>query len=110
MNKKFWSLISLLLVAVMLPSACQSTATTQPVEAPAQEATEAPAAQAGGEVYFLNFKPEVAEVYQKIADAYKKETGNTLKVVTAAAGTYEQTLSQKLPSRMHLYCSKSTAR
>jgi raffinose/stachyose/melibiose transport system substrate-binding protein len=48
------------------------------------------------EVYYLNFKPEVAEVYSKIADAYKKETGVTLKVVTAASGTYEQTLKSEI--------------
>ena len=125
MNKKFWYVISLMLVASLLLAACATpAATTQapaateapatteaviayrsactnrsaaPTEAPA--ATEAPTtapAAATGEVYFLNFKPEVAEVYQKIADAYKKETGNTLKVVTAAAGTYEQTLKSEI--------------
>jgi len=57
----------------------------------------APAAPAAtGEVYYLNFKPEVAEIYAKIADAYKAETGNTLKVVTAASGTYEQTLKSEI--------------
>ena len=47
-------------------------------------------------MYFLNFKPEVADVYTKIADAYKQETGVTLKVVTAASGTYEQTLRSEI--------------
>ena len=46
--------------------------------------------------YYLNFKPEVAETYAKIADAWKAETGNTLKVVTAASGTYEQTLKSEI--------------
>jgi raffinose/stachyose/melibiose transport system substrate-binding protein len=53
-------------------------------------------AAAGGEVYYLNFKPEVAEIYKTIADEYKLETGVTLKVVTAAAGTYEQTLKSEI--------------
>lgn len=46
------------------------------------------------EVYFLNFKPEIAEVYEtKVAPAFAKENpGYTLKVVTAASGSYEQTL------------------
>lgn len=48
------------------------------------------------EIYFLNFKPEVAEVYEEIAKKYKEETGVTLKVVTAAANTYEQTLKSEI--------------
>lgn len=77
-----------------------TSAPAQPTSAPAQatsapaQATSAPAAS--GELYFLNFKPEVAEIYAKIADAYKAETGNTLKVVTAASGTYEQTLKSEI--------------
>ncbi len=47
-------------------------------------------------LYFLNFKPEVAEVYQDIATKYKAETGVTLRVVTAASGTYEQTLKSEI--------------
>ncbi len=54
----------------------------------------------GGEnaavVRFLNFKPEVASVYDEIAKAYKNETGKTLIVETAASGNYEQTLSAKM--------------
>ena len=47
-------------------------------------------------VYFLNFKPEVADIYNKIVDAYKAETGVEVKVVTAASGTYEQTLASEI--------------
>ena len=47
-------------------------------------------------VRFLNFKPEVANVYNEIAKAYKDETGNTLIVETAASGNYEQTLTAKM--------------
>lgn len=49
-----------------------------------------------GEVYFLNFKPEIAEVYKKVADEYEKETGKKVKIVTAASGTYEQTLKSEI--------------
>jgi raffinose/stachyose/melibiose transport system substrate-binding protein len=42
-------------------------------------------------VYLLNFKPEIADVYTKIAKAYESETGVKLRVATAASGTYEQT-------------------
>ena len=116
MSKKIWTLFSILLLSAMLLAACaQPTAAPVATEAtPAATeampaATEAmPAATeampatteampaATGEVYYLNFKPEVAEIYAKIADAYKAETGNTLKVVTAAAGTYEQTLKSEI--------------
>ena len=47
-------------------------------------------------IYYLNFKPEVAEVYEEIATAYKNEKGVNVKVVTAASGTYEQTLKSEM--------------
>ncbi|MDR1237431.1 MAG: ABC transporter substrate-binding protein [Propionibacteriaceae bacterium] len=47
-------------------------------------------------VYFLNFKPEVAEVYNQIVAAYKEEKNIDVKVVTAASGTYEQTLTSEI--------------
>lgn len=47
-------------------------------------------------VYYLNFKPEVAEVYERIAEDYYKETGVKLNVVTAASNTYEQTLKSEI--------------
>ncbi len=49
-----------------------------------------------GEIYYLNFKPEIAEVYEEIAKVYEQETGVKLKVVTAASGTYEQTLKAEM--------------
>ncbi len=48
------------------------------------------------QVYFLNFKPESAKVYEKIAKEYEKEKGVKVKVVTAAANTYEQTLKSEI--------------
>lgn len=47
-------------------------------------------------IYFLNFKPEVAAKYTEIANEYKKETGVTVKVVTAASNSYEQTLKSEI--------------
>ncbi len=47
-------------------------------------------------VRYLNFKPEVASVYQEIADAYERETGQKVIVETAANNTYEQTLAAKM--------------
>lgn len=51
---------------------------------------------AEGSVYFLNFKPEQDEAWQKLADAYTKETGVDVTVVTAASGEYETTLMSEM--------------
>lgn len=48
------------------------------------------------EIRYLNFKPEIAEVYERISDAYEKETGVKLIVETAASGTYESTLAARM--------------
>ena len=49
-----------------------------------------------GSVYYLNFKPESEEQWKKIAADYEEETGVKVKVVTAASGTYEQTLKSEI--------------
>lgn len=48
------------------------------------------------DIYFLNFKPESASVYKELAQKYEEETGVAVKVVTAAANTYEQTLKSEI--------------
>jgi raffinose/stachyose/melibiose transport system substrate-binding protein len=94
MTKKLFMYLSVALIAAFTLAGCSTPAATAPATGQAAAATSAPSG--GGEVYFLNFKPEVAETYAKIAEEYKKETGVTLKVVTAAAGTYEQTLKSEV--------------
>ncbi len=47
-------------------------------------------------VYFLNFKPESAKVYEEVAKSYEEEKGVKVKVVTAAANSYEQTLKSEI--------------
>ncbi len=49
-----------------------------------------------GSVYWLNFKPEADEALQAIAKTYTEETGVEVKVVTAAAGSYSQTLTTEM--------------
>ena len=49
-----------------------------------------------GSVYYMNFKPEVASVWEEIADVYEQETGVKVKVVTAAGGNYESTLKSEI--------------
>ncbi len=45
-----------------------------------------------GSVYYLNFKPEQDEAWQKLAAAYTEETGVGVDVLTAAEGKYQETL------------------
>lgn len=52
-----------------------------------------------GKVYYLSFKPEQDEIWQKVAKAYTDETGVPVKVVTAASGTYEQTLKAEVTKK-----------
>ena len=56
----------------------------------------APAASGEGAVYYLNFKPEQADQWVALAETYTKETGVPVTVVTAASGTYEQTLKSEM--------------
>ena len=58
-------------------------------------AVTTPAAE-GGSVYWLNFKPESDEALQAIAARYTEETGVEVKVVTAASGTYNETLTAEM--------------
>ena len=51
---------------------------------------------ASATVRFLNFKPEIASVYERIAREYENETGVKVIVETAAANTYESTLTAKM--------------
>ena len=45
-----------------------------------------------GSVYYLNFKPEQHDAWVALAKAYTEETGIEVTVITAASGTYEETL------------------
>lgn len=49
-----------------------------------------------GSVYYLNFKPEQDAAWQELAKEYTEKTGIKVKVVTAAEGTYEQTLTAEI--------------
>ena len=50
----------------------------------------------GGRVYYLNFKPEADTAWQELAKTYTELTGVEVKVVTAASGTYDQTLTAEM--------------
>ena len=52
--------------------------------------------EGAGSVYYLNFKPEQDQAWQDLAAAYTEETGVDVTVITAADGTYEQTLKSEM--------------
>ena len=86
-------------IATASMAACShssGTASSKAQPASAQTSSSGKSQYAGSTVYYLNFKPEVADVYKEIAQAYESETGVKLKVVTAASGTYEQTCRSEL--------------
>lgn len=84
MKKKLLSIAVSVAVVSTLFTGCGSTTTGGKTTTTAKE------------IYFLNFKPEVAQVYDKIATDYEKATGVKVKVVTAASGTYEATLKSEI--------------
>ena len=53
-------------------------------------------AEGTGSVYYLNFKPEADEAWQALAKVYTEQTGVEVKVVTAASGTYSDTLTAEM--------------
>ena len=61
-----------------------------------KETTDMGNTKADNTVYFLNFKPEIADIYKEIAQKYEAEKGVKVKVVTAASNTYETTLKSEI--------------
>ncbi len=99
--KKTLSLLLVIVMCIAAFAACSPSANNSQSAKPEQsEASQAPTGEspvaAGTEIYFLNFKPEIAEAYKQIAAAYEQETGVKVKVETAAAGTYEATLKSEI--------------
>ena len=91
-------LIAMLLALVMVFGlvACggaEKPAETQAAAAPAEDAA---ASTEAGRVYYLNFKPEFDTALQELAATYTAETGVEVKVVTAASGTYSDTLTAEM--------------
>jgi len=90
-------LISLLLALVMVLGlvAC-APATNEPGTTAGTQPAGTEGETAKGSVYWLNFKPESDEALQEIAKMYTDETGVPVKVVTAASGTYNETLTAQM--------------
>ncbi len=84
--KRLISVISLLCSLCILLVGCRQT----------QSGTNTDETPDTVTVRYLNFKPEVAPVYEKIVASYAEETGRKVVVETAANNTYEQTLTAKM--------------
>ncbi len=56
-------------------------------------------ADEAGKVYYLNFKPEADEAWQALAKTYTEQTGVEVKVLTAASGTYSDTLTSEMEKK-----------
>ena len=102
MKKTLAILLSLVLIVGLFAGCGAKTETpAATTAAPAADTTaapetEAPAASATGSVYYLNFKPEADAAWQELAKTYTEQTGVKVTVVTAASGTYDDTLTAEL--------------
>ena len=111
--KKWKKLAALSLTAAMTASmlaACGGGSQAEETKAAGGDTTAANSeaaqttASSGGEttpsgegaVCCLNFKPEQADQWVALAKTYTEETGVPVTVVTAASGTYEQTLKSEM--------------
>ena len=105
--KKTVSAILCLTLVVTLLAGCGSE-----TKAPEEEKTTTPATEqksdqnttqntesAGkGSVRWLNYKPEIADALQEVAAVYTQETGNEIKIETAASNQYPATLAARMDS------------
>lgn len=97
--KRFFATALAATMMVGALAACGGGTTSTASTASTGGAGAASTAEANGQVYFLNFKPEQDEAYQAIAKEYTEKTGVPVKVVTAAAGTYEQQLRSEIAKK-----------
>ena len=101
MKKLLAVLLALVMVLSLVACGAAPAETPNTPAEPETPATEEPAAEpetpaATGSVYYLNFKPESDAAWQEIAKTYTEQTGVPVKVVTAASGQYDTTLTAEL--------------
>lgn len=98
-------IVALLAVAAMTAGAFAGCGSSGSSDAAGSEASaagteegesEGSASGGAGSVYYLNYKPEVDAQWQELAASYTEQTGVPVTVVTAASGTYEQTLTSEI--------------
>ena len=90
-------ILAIVLAVLMVVALAACGATTNDSNSGTASADSGKKADAtGGSVYWLNFKPEIDETLQSLAAKYKEAKGVDVKVVTAASGTYSQTLTSEM--------------
>ena len=97
--KKVLALVLMVAMAFSVVACTPDNGGTEPTQAPSTDGTtptEAPSTEATGSVYYLNFKPEADAAWQALAQEYTEATGVEVKVVTAASGTYSETLTAEM--------------
>ncbi len=95
MLRKIFSVLLCAIFVMGIFAACNGNNPTNPSDSLSGNLTN----QQNGtvkEIRYLNFKPEIAEVYERISAEYEKQTGVRLIVETAASGTYESTLTARM--------------
>ena len=100
-NAKRWLALSLAgVMTVGMFAGCGSKSETKDDTAAKGDTTKEDTADgeaaSGGKVYYLNFKPEADQAWQSLAATYTEQTGVEVKVVTAASGDYENTLTAEM--------------
>ena len=97
MKRKLVSLMLVVSMTAAMVAGCGSDdKKTADNNAAGTEKTDDSKEAASGSVYYLNFKPEQDQQWQDLAKAYTDETGVPVEVVTAASGTYEETLKSEI--------------
>ena len=79
-TKKLLALVLVFSIVCLLCTGCQGKSTDP----------------SKGKVYYLNFKPEQSEQWEKLAEIYTDKTGVEVTVVTATSDTYESTLKSEI--------------
>lgn len=109
--KKFTAMLLTGMIAISMLASCSSGGNTassdsssskesKPASSESSKTSEAASdngsTASGGSVYYLNFKPEADQAWQELAATYTEQTGVPVKVVTAAGGTYSDTLTAEM--------------
>ena len=96
MKKVMALLLSAAMVTSMFAGCGSKEKETTGDDAKTTDDADDESSDAKGSVYYLNFKPESDAAWQKLAATYTEQTGVEVKVVTAAGGEYEQTLTAEM--------------
>lgn len=104
LKKKLWNVMICYSLAAAALTGCGNTAGNQNGNSSgtgdnSSQNSGSQQSNNSGSVYYLSFKPESDPVWQNLAKEYTNQTGVSVKVVTAANNTYEQTLMSEIANK-----------